>query len=196
MLENDAWCSQSEAARRLTLAGDDVSQQQLSRYLDTWPEIPRKGGENGQAMLVDFTALAEHRRQNIRVQEAKEKPEADDAAGAELRLRERRANAELREFELAKARGEVIARATVQRGVQAAAVALEQTMRATRHARAERLEAATDTRAKVIALEEQDRALQQAFAEALSRLAAQESGDDNDDFDPEAEEQAPATPPS
>jgi hypothetical protein len=172
----DGWCSQSEAAQRLTDAGDPVSQQQISRYLTTWPEIPRKAGENGQPMLVDFEALKRHRAENIRVQEkSSTKSAGDDDDSAELRRRERLAQTELRELELAKARDEVIPRAAVDRAIQAAAVALQQAHRRSRFERADALEATNDTRAKVALLTEQDSAVEAAFAQALATLASPKS---------------------
>lgn len=176
------WCSQSEASRRLSDAGDAITQQQLSRYLDRYPEIPRKDQGNGRAMLVDFDALKRHREQNIRVQEAKPTPSgADDDESAELRLRERRAAAELRELELARAKEEVIPRAAVVRAVQAAAVTLEQAFARSRFERAEALEAAGDTRSKAAVLEQQDFAVRDAFAQALNALASSDEGAETED---------------
>lgn len=194
------WCSQSEAARRLKAHGDDVSQPQISRYLDAWPEIPRRDQGAGQPMLVDFEALRAHRAENVLVQErqaAKTATEPDESA--DLRLRERRAAAELRELELARARDELIPRASVLRAVQAAALELQQAHRRTRFERAEALEATRDARAKVVKLEEQDGAIESAFARALSSLASAASPEDEDQHDEEREanaanSSAPAAP--
>lgn len=182
MSDASEWVSQSEAARRLTSAGDTISQQQVSRYLERWPEIPRQEQANGQPMLVDFAALSAHRAENVRVQERaaqKDGEEADESAT--LRLRERRAQAERAEFELAKARGALIPRDAVLRGILAAGDALRETHRTSRFARAEALEATNDARAKAALLAEQDQAVEQAFAAALSACAEAEAADDDEE---------------
>lgn len=188
MSEQGDWCSQSEAARRLTADGDTISQQQISRYLDRWPEIPRRPGENGQPMQVDYAALKLHRTQNVIVQERSggKSGAADDEAAA-LRFRERSAAAELKELELARARDEVIPRAAVQRAIESAAVALMQTHRRTRFERADALEATPDQRAKVALLENQDSAVEAAFAQALAELAAPKSDEEEEQLEEEKE---------
>lgn len=188
-LDPEIWVSQSEAARRLSEAGDVVTQQQLSRYLETWPELERVDQGRRKAMLVNFPALQKHRRENIRVQEAKAPtPGADDDASAQLRLRERSAAAELREFELARVKGEVISRADALRAIRLAAVSLRQAHQRTRFERAERLDGARDVRAKVGVLTEQDEAVERAFSEALSKLASdtETAGDDDSEDDDDA----------
>jgi hypothetical protein len=177
------WLSQSECARRLNDLGDPVVQQVLSRYLERYPEIPRRADGPKRAVLVDFEALRAHRLQNVRVQEERaasssspasapspSSPPRDDAA--DLRLRERRAAAEKAEFDLAKARGELIPRAAVERAIRAAGVELEHAMKSTRLERAEQLENSRDARAKVAILLAQDDALREAFAAALIQLAS------------------------
>lgn len=177
------WCSQSEAARRLTAGADAIGQQELSRYLDRHREIPRKPGARG-AMLVDFAALKLHREQNVRVREAKAAQNDDDGdESAALRLRERRAAAEKAEFELARARSELIPRSAVLRAVLAAGDALREAHRTTRYSRAEALEASEDARAKAALLGEQDLKVEQAFALALSALAGAYAGEDQDQGD-------------
>jgi hypothetical protein len=191
------WCSQSEAAQRLSADGEAVSQQQISRYLQRYPEIPRREANNGQPMLVDFAALAAHRRQNIAVQEAKAAKNAGDGDEAsELRLRERRANAEKAELELARARDELIPRASVLRAIQTAAVALEQTQRRTEFERAEALEATSDQRAKLGLIRSQDIAQREAFAHALTQAIGADPDEDGDeDQEQEIEDTAaPASP--
>lgn len=177
------WFSQSECARQLNNAGDPVTQQVLSRYLERYPEIPRRLDGPKRSMLVDFEALREHRKQNVRVQEehaaaaaapsslpAPVTPPRDDAA--DLRLRERRAAAEKAEFDLAKARGELIPLAAVERAIRAAGVELEHAFKSSRLERAEQLENSRDVRAKVAILVAQDDEVRTVFAAALLKLAS------------------------
>lgn len=63
---NDDWLPIAEAARRLTAAGDVISQSALSRYLQKHSDnIPMR--ETARAKLVNMDALAGHRSENIRV---------------------------------------------------------------------------------------------------------------------------------
>lgn len=60
------WISITEAAQRLTAAGDPVDRSTLSRYLKQHGEaLPLRA--EGKANLVDFEALAAHRQENIRI---------------------------------------------------------------------------------------------------------------------------------
>lgn len=180
------WLSQSECARQLNNLGDPVTQQVLSRYLERWPEIPRRADGPKRSVLVDFEALRAHRQQNVRVQEEHAAaagasapaaaPARDDAA--DLRLRERRAAAEKAEFDLAKARGELLPRAAVERAIRAAGVELEHAMKSTRLERAEQLENSRDVRAKVAILLQQDDGVRDAFAAALLKLASGAADDE------------------
>lgn len=184
--ETRTWLSQSECARRLNDLGDPVTQQVLSRYLERYPEIPQRTGGPKRATLVDFEALREHRLQNVRVQEERAASSAPGAApatpprddAADLRLRERRAAAEKAEFDLAKARGELLPRAAVERAIRAAGVELEHALKSTRLERAEQLENSRDVRAKVAILLGQDDAVREAFAAALLKLASGAADDE------------------
>lgn len=56
----------TEAARRLTAAGDAIERSTLSRYLRQHAEaLPLQAA--GKERLVDFEALAAHRAENIRI---------------------------------------------------------------------------------------------------------------------------------
>lgn len=177
------WLSQNECERELTLAGDPVTQQVLSRYLARYPEIPRIDHGRRAPMQVDFNALQAHRRNNIAVQEAAARETAPSAAAtapvdtgggdlaADLRMRERLAKAEQAEFDLAKARGELLPRVAVLRGIQAAGVELDQSQRTTLHQRGEALLGAKDVRAIVAILQKQDDEVRTRFAAALGKLA-------------------------
>lgn len=184
------WLSQKECERELTLRGDPVTQQVLSRYLERYPEIPRIDHGRRAPMEVDFNALYAHRQQNIAVGERHARENAPNApaagladaprddAAADLRMRERKAKAEAAEFELARARGELIPRAAVLRAIQAAGVELEQSQRTTLHQRAEALEGAKDTRARVAVLQAQDDEVRERFAAALVKLADSDAADE------------------
>jgi hypothetical protein len=172
------WISQSEAARRLSATGDPLTQQQVSRYLERWPEIPRRIRGPGRPVLVDFAALSAHRLENIRVQErsTQQTPVAHDATAElhALRTRERRAVVEIAEQELAKLRDDLIPRAAVLCACDAARQALATVHTSTREARVIALEAARDARMKVLVLGEQDIAIQAGLSAALQALATAE----------------------
>jgi len=158
--------------------------------LERYPEIPRRGGDNGQPVLVDFAALKRHRTENVRVQEAKGAAGDEDGdEAAALRIRERRAAAEKAEFELARARGELIPKEAVLRAVLAAGDALREAHRTTRFARAEALEATQDARAKATLLIEQDGKVEEAFAQALQALGGGEAGEETNEGEVEDEDQ-------
>jgi hypothetical protein len=184
----EIWCSTAEAVTRLAEAGDKISQQALTKYITTHPDIPRRPStSDARVTEIEFTALTAHRAANVIAGERKAKrtgrrnPEADD-----LRMRERRATAELREFQLAERKGELVTRAEVLRAVHGAGVALAQVLQRSRFERADALQRAPDARTKASLLEKQDVALQQAFADALRALSngdASQDGDETGDAD-------------
>lgn len=64
--QNEEWISITEAARRLSALGDQVERSTLSRYLKQHSEaLPLR--VEGKASLVEFSALREHRKENIRI---------------------------------------------------------------------------------------------------------------------------------
>ncbi len=65
----EEWVSITEAAERLTAAGDAVDRSTLSRYLKQHGEaLPLR--RSGKSNLVDLTALVAHRGENIRIRTA------------------------------------------------------------------------------------------------------------------------------
>lgn len=181
--EHKIWCSTAEAVLRLAEAGDKISQQRLTKYIGQFPEIGRRtSAADARVTEIDFEALLDHRRANAHVAEHKAKrggrrnAEADD-----LRMRERRAQAELREFQLAERKGELVTRAEVLRALHGAGVALTQVLQRSRFERADALQRAPDARAKASLLEKQDEALQQAFADALKALSGADTTEDGDE---------------
>lgn len=183
--DHKIWCSTAEARRRLGEIGDTISQPGLTQYLNRFPEIPRRqSATDARVTEVDIEALLKHRTDNVRSREkqakaaesARRNPEAE-----KLQLRERRASAELKEFQLAERRGELVPRSEVARAVQTAAVALQQLLQRTRFERAEALEGASGVRAKTSVLITQDEAALTAFADALQALAGAGANDDGDD---------------
>lgn len=111
------WVSITEAAGRLTAAGDRIDRPGLSRYLKQHAEAlttRRVGKEN----LVEYAALVAHRRENIRVRPPV--PVAESPARAAGRIgarfsgtqadaaaRDKMAVAEMREMELAQRKGQL-----------------------------------------------------------------------------------------
>jgi len=63
------WVSITEAAARLSDAGDAVDRSTLSRYVTQYAEaLPTR--REGKSNLVDFDALVTHRRENIRLRKS------------------------------------------------------------------------------------------------------------------------------
>ncbi|WP_236762666.1 hypothetical protein [Agrobacterium tumefaciens] len=118
---DEDWISITEAAARLTQSGDKVDRSTLSRYLKQHAEaLPLR--EDGKSNKVAYIALVEHRSGNIRIRSApagtlfsnvanpapssgnvhnRNKTQADGNARKAL------ADAELKEMDLAKRRGEL-----------------------------------------------------------------------------------------
>jgi hypothetical protein len=113
------WISITEAAARLTAAGDPVDRSTLSRYLKQHAEaLPLRPA--GKSNLVEFAALLAHRGENIRlrslptdIRPAPGRSHADPGAprfpGSQSNGAARKANAdaELREMDLAERRGQL-----------------------------------------------------------------------------------------
>lgn len=115
---DEEWISITEAATRLTAGGDRVDRSTLSRYLKQHAEaLPLK--PDGKSNLVDFVALVEHRRENIRIRIAPSAtiaPQRPSSIGGGTRFagsqsdgaaRKAQADAELREMDLAERRKEL-----------------------------------------------------------------------------------------
>ena len=118
-MEED-WVSITEAATRLTQSGDKVDRSTLSRYLKQHAEaLPLR--EDGKSNKVDYVALIEHRAENIRIRSAPMNlfsaapapaPSSNggiprDRTQANGNARKALADAEIREMDLAKRRGEL-----------------------------------------------------------------------------------------
>jgi hypothetical protein len=108
------WISITEAAARLTAAGDHVDRSTLSRYLKQHAEaLPTRA--EGKSNLVDFEKLAAHRAENIRLRSglaavripaagrSSFEPGSSRFGGSQVNGAARKANAdaELREMDLA-----------------------------------------------------------------------------------------------
>ena len=117
---DEDWISITEAASRLTQSGDKVDRSTLSRYLKQHAEaLPLR--EDGKSNKVDYAALVEHRAENIRIRSAPMNlftassvpPPPSSAAmprdktQANGNARKALADAELKEMDLAKRRGEL-----------------------------------------------------------------------------------------
>ncbi len=116
---DEDWISITEAAARLTAAGDRVDRSTLSRYLKQHAEaLPLKPG--GKSNLVDFVALAAHRGENIRVRPAALGPASGASSRSPQRpgsrfagsqsdgaARKAQADADMREMDLAERRKEL-----------------------------------------------------------------------------------------
>lgn len=115
---DEEWISITEAASRLTDGGDRVDRSTLSRYLKQHAEaLPLK--PDGKSNLVDYVALVEHRRENIRIRiaptAASTAPRSSQTTGtgrfagsqSDGAARKAQADAELREMDLAERRKEL-----------------------------------------------------------------------------------------
>lgn len=122
---DEDWISITEAAARLTEAGDKVDRSSLSRYLKQHAEaLPLK--PDGKSNLLDFVALIAHRAENIRIRPAsrasptasKGQQKGSQFAGtqADGAARKAQADAELREMDLAERRRELTPVAEVDQG--------------------------------------------------------------------------------
>lgn len=109
-----------EAVRRLNEAGDGVSKSALSRYLKQHAEalpVERKGRD----ALLDYEALRKHRAENIRLGDASPRAQAKTepspqrpSTQAEGAARKLAAEAEIKELQLAKEKGQLAPVAEVQ----------------------------------------------------------------------------------
>ncbi|MER8591458.1 hypothetical protein NKH33_07625 [Mesorhizobium sp. M1182] len=129
VIETDAgageWISITDAAARLSAAGDRIDRSTLSRYLKQHAQaLPTR--EEGKSHLVEFGALIAHRGENIRLRAL---PVAAPGAGklsakppsrfagsqSDGFARKAQADAEMREMDLAKRRGELTPTAEVDK---------------------------------------------------------------------------------
>jgi hypothetical protein len=127
-MNDGEWISITEAAARLTAAGDAVDRSSLSRYISQHGEaLPTRRA--GKANLVDYAALAAHRAENVRLRKPAPAvvaaPEAapDQAprfAGSQSNAtaRKAQAEAEMREMDLAERRGELTIVAEVDKAAR------------------------------------------------------------------------------
>ncbi|TIQ01426.1 MAG: hypothetical protein E5X61_02605 [Mesorhizobium sp.] len=132
VIETDAaageWISITDAAARLSAAGDRIDRSTLSRYLKQHSEaLPTR--EEGKSHLVEYGALVAHRGENIRLRNIP--PVAGLAAGpgspkgrpvsrfagsqSDGQARKAQADAEMREMDLAQRRGELTPTAEVDK---------------------------------------------------------------------------------
>ncbi|GGF56634.1 hypothetical protein GCM10007301_15390 [Azorhizobium oxalatiphilum] len=137
MDEQGEWLSITDAAARLTAAGDAVDRSTLSRYLKQHGEaLPLRAA--GKSNLVEFGALQQHRQENIRIRsmpaEVRPAPGRAVAAPAPGRFvgsqadgaaRKVQADAEMREMDLSLRRKELVPAIEVDRAGRSA-VALMQ----------------------------------------------------------------------
>jgi hypothetical protein len=126
-MDGEEWVSITEAASRLTEAGDPIDRSTLSRYLKQHSEaLPTRRA--GKAALVDLMALAAHRGENIRIRApvvtadsggrgrgAPLAPSRSRFAGSQSdgAARKAQADAELREMDLAQRRKQLTPTAEV-----------------------------------------------------------------------------------
>lgn len=111
------WISITEAAARLTNAGDPVDRSTLSRYLTQYSEaLPTR--REGRSNLVEFGTLEAHRADNIRLRRPTPVTKAAGAQRGHIRqpsriagsqsdglARKVNAEAEIKEMDLAERRG-------------------------------------------------------------------------------------------
>lgn len=127
------WISITEAAARLSAAGDPIDRSTLSRYVSQHAEALATRRE-GKSNLVEFGALLAHRGENVRIRPTVAPAVRNATAGPTRRFvgtqsdgtaRKAMADAEMREMDLAKRRGELTPTSEVDRGARDA-VALMQ----------------------------------------------------------------------
>ncbi|RWD71686.1 MAG: hypothetical protein EOS37_11050 [Mesorhizobium sp.] len=124
--EAGEWISITDAAARLTEAGDFVERSTLSRYIKQHAEaLPTR--QDGKSNLVEFGALRQHRSENIRLKPApaRENSPARPQPGrpsprfagtqSDGLARKAQADAEMREMDLALRRGELTPTSEVDR---------------------------------------------------------------------------------
>lgn len=121
MSDQQQWVSITEAATRLSAAGDTVDRSTLSRYLKQHAEALTIRAD-GKANLVYFEALAAHRRENIRIRSlpldvrphvAGARPSRIPGSQSDGVARKVQADAEMREMDLATRRKELTPTAEV-----------------------------------------------------------------------------------
>lgn len=134
-MDDGEWISITDAAARLSAAGDSVDRSTLSRYLKQHSEaLPLR--PDGKSNLVEFGALAAHRAENVRLRKPAPALLSSSAAPigqprhfagtqSEGAARKMQAEAEMREMDLAERRGELTLVAEVDKGARDA-VALMQ----------------------------------------------------------------------
>ncbi|RWD34119.1 MAG: hypothetical protein EOS34_17290 [Mesorhizobium sp.] len=132
VIETDAaageWISITDAAARLSAAGDRIDRSTLSRYLKQHSEaLPTR--EEGKSHLVEYGALVAHRGENIRLRNIapvaglapglgspKGRPVSRFAGSqSDGQARKAQADAEMREMDLAQRRGELTPTAEVDK---------------------------------------------------------------------------------
>lgn len=107
---SEEWISITDAARRLSAAGDVVDRSSLSRYISQHSDalVTRREGKSN---LIEFTGLEAHRRENIRLKRVEPSspvvaaPSAAQANQNTAVLREKEATAALKELDLAQKLG-------------------------------------------------------------------------------------------
>ena len=116
-MDDGEWISITDAAARLSAAGDSVDRSTLSRYLKQHSEaLPLR--RDGKSNLVEIGALAAHRAENVRLRKPSLLLTASPAtmpgqprrfAGTQSdgAARKAQADAEMREMDLAERRGEL-----------------------------------------------------------------------------------------
>lgn len=125
-MDTDDWVSITEAAARLTAAGDPVDRSTLSRYLKQHSEALELR-PSGKTNLVEFGALRAHRAENIRIRPVAA-PSAVVAGGrpaprfggsqSDGAARKAQADAEMREMDLAQRRKELVPVGEVDRAAR------------------------------------------------------------------------------
>jgi hypothetical protein len=130
-MDGEEWVSITEAATRLTAAGDAVDRSTLSRYLSQHAEaLPTR--REGKSNLVELHALTAHRTENVRLRRAPllvpTLPSATAAGAAQAKrfpgsqsdgaARKAQADAEMREMDLAERRGELTIVAEVDKAAR------------------------------------------------------------------------------
>ena len=116
-MDGGEWVSITEAAARLTAAGDAIERSALSRYVSQHGEALATR-RDGKANLIEFGALMAHRTENVRLRKptlplvagaptGSAKPTRFAGSQSDGAARKAQADAEMREMDLAERRGEL-----------------------------------------------------------------------------------------
>ncbi|MEZ5901658.1 MAG: hypothetical protein R3D51_19435 [Hyphomicrobiaceae bacterium] len=114
--DNTGLVSITEAAARLTAAGDAIDRSTLSRYVSRYAAALNPS-KLGRETVVEFEKLRQHRTQNIRLES---KPLVRTIAKSDSQARKLDADARIRELDLAEREGKITLKSEVAEAARTA----------------------------------------------------------------------------